>query len=235
LKDKNVNRSHLKTNSCFSAGQIDEFLAEAGGIVRSGDTLVEKGRLDKYLEPARQILEDDHKVRPWARGIVIGELSKKLKIPVSDVENVVSYLLTSGLIALDNGLLKLKDHKPYLKPEQERLVAKLNSILSAGPLASPLKEKFITEDPAYEIVINFLKDKDELVELKNGVLLTSRDFKDILEKVITLFKSEHKVTASQVKDFLKTTRKYAIPLLEKLDELGITKRDGDYRILGENL
>jgi hypothetical protein len=47
-------------------------------------------------------------------------------------------------------------------------------------------------------------------------------------------KSESKVTASQVKDHLKTTRKYIIPLLEELDSMGVTKRDGDFRVLGDN-
>jgi len=97
-----------------------------------------------------------------------------------------------------------------------------------------LKSKFIADDPAYEVVINFLRDKDEIIEFKNGVLLTDRDFKDVVDRVIALLKSEKRLTASQIKDHLKTTRKYAIPLLEKLDDMGVTIRDGDYRIPGDN-
>jgi selenocysteine-specific elongation factor len=37
---------------------------------------------------------------------------------------------------------------------------------------------------------------------------------------------------SQVRDAIGTTRKYAVPLLERLDATGITHRQGDVRVLG---
>ncbi len=235
LKDKNLNRARIKVNSCFSSGQIDDYLSKAKDIVKAGGALVYKDHLDKYLKPAKKILEDDHQLRPWANGLLVGELSKKLKLRASEVEEVVSYLLSSGLIVQDSGFLRLKDHIPHLKPEQKVLAAKLITILSASPLASPLKNKIIADDPAYEVVIDFLVDKGDIIELKNGVLMTQRDFQSIINEVIAFIKSETRVTASQVKDHLKTSRKYAIPLLEKLDAMDITIRDGDYRTLGNDL
>jgi selenocysteine-specific elongation factor len=143
-------------------------------------------------------------------------------------------LISSGEIVQEAGILRLKDHAPSLNPEQKALADQLYAVLSASPLASPLKKKFIAENPAYEIVINFLCEKGDLLELKNGVLFTRDDFRKITEDVIKLMKSEGKVTASQIKDKLKTTRKYVIPLLEKLDSIGVTVRDGDYRMMGQN-
>lgn len=40
-------------------------------------------------------------------------------------------------------------------------------------------------------------------------------------------------TAAELKDAMRTSRKYAIPLLEYFDAQGITRRDGDMRTLGE--
>jgi selenocysteine-specific elongation factor len=39
------------------------------------------------------------------------------------------------------------------------------------------------------------------------------------------------VTVAEIRDWLGTTRKYAVPLCEYLDRVGVTKRDGDLRTL----
>ena len=40
-----------------------------------------------------------------------------------------------------------------------------------------------------------------------------------------------KATVSELKKVINTSRKVAIPVLEKMDRDGITSRQGDYRIL----
>ena len=39
-------------------------------------------------------------------------------------------------------------------------------------------------------------------------------------------------TVAEIRDLLGTTRKYAVPLCEYLDRVGVTRRDGDLRVLG---
>ena len=38
-------------------------------------------------------------------------------------------------------------------------------------------------------------------------------------------------TVAEIRDLLGTTRKYAVPLCEYLDRVGVTKREGDLRTL----
>jgi selenocysteine-specific elongation factor len=40
-------------------------------------------------------------------------------------------------------------------------------------------------------------------------------------------------TVSQIKEQLNLSRKYAVPILEKLDQLNITRREGDKRVLAK--
>jgi selenocysteine-specific elongation factor len=37
------------------------------------------------------------------------------------------------------------------------------------------------------------------------------------------------LTVADIRDMLGTTRKYAVPLCEYLDRVGVTRREGDYR------
>jgi selenocysteine-specific elongation factor len=38
-------------------------------------------------------------------------------------------------------------------------------------------------------------------------------------------------TVAEIRDLLGTTRKYAVPLCEYLDRVGVTRREGDLRLL----
>lgn len=232
-KDVRLDSAVLKLNTCFTSDQIEKFLSGSSDVVQSGAAITDKGMFEKYLEPARQVLQEDHRLRPWVGGITIGDFSRKLHVPADSVSDVVSYLVTSGEFAHSSGLIRLAEHQPHLTSLQKQLGGRLFAILSASPLAAPSKRDFIAEDPAYEVVINFLRDKGDLIELKGDLLFTVADFAKISDKIVNLIKAEKKVTASRIKDHLNTTRKYIIPILEKLDALDITKRDGDFRILGE--
>jgi selenocysteine-specific elongation factor len=232
-KDDKLDIAILKLNSCFTSRQIDSYLNGSGDVVQTGAVISDKGIYDKYLEPAQQVLQEDHHMRPWANGMTIGDFSRKLHIPTGRAGDVVAYLIATGKFAQTAGVIRLSEHVPHLTSSQAQLGSKLFAILSASPLAAPSKRDFVAEDPGYEVVINFLRDKGELIELKGELLFTAADFAKISDKIVKLIKSEQKVTASRIKDYLGTTRKYVIPLLEKLDSLDITKRDGDFRTLGE--
>ena len=43
------------------------------------------------------------------------------------------------------------------------------------------------------------------------------------------------LTVAEIRDLLGTTRKYAVPLCEYLDRIGVTQRDGDIRTLAKEL
>jgi selenocysteine-specific elongation factor len=81
------------------------------------------------------------------------------------------------------------------------------------------------------VVINFLRDRKELVELKGGILFTEKDFNNVVASVTDYLKEARTAKASDIKSHLKSSRKYIIPLLERLDHIGVTMRDGDYRKL----
>jgi selenocysteine-specific elongation factor len=48
---------------------------------------------------------------------------------------------------------------------------------------------------------------------------------------MTSLKSRGQATASELREDTQTTRRFLIPLLEKLDREGVTRRQGDYRTL----
>ena len=226
--------SRLLQNILFERPVMEQairILADQNEITIAGDSIVSRKFLEKFAEPALQIISDEHDRRQWSEGLEPGILAKKLKIGPEQMPVVIDYLVSTGKIAVDKGLLKIIGHQAQLNPDQMRLQGRLHARLSASPLSSPTRKELVDEDPKYEVVIDFLRDKGDIVELKGGILFTRRDFEKIVESLTEFLKISRRATASDIKNHLKTSRKYVIPLLEKLDQMGVTRRDGDYRML----
>jgi selenocysteine-specific elongation factor len=234
IKNEKTPRAKLFQNSPFEKNEMEsalEKMAAAGEILVAGDSVVSAQFLDKYAEPARQVLATDHELRPWADGVEPGLLAKKLKLKPEKLPDLIDFLKANNIAVYEKGFLRLQEHKAELKPEQMALKGKLIAMLSASPLAGPIRKDFIEDDPGYEVVIDFLKDRGEIIELKGGILFTRKNFDEIINRVTEFLKENAKATASDIKSHLNSSRKYIIPLLERLDQIGVTIRDGDYRRL----
>ena len=73
--------------------------------------------------------------------------------------------------------------------------------------------------------------RGDLVQVSPEVLFLPETYEKMVAHVHTHIKREESITLAQVRDLFNTSRKYAQGLLEHLDEIGVTKRVGDKRVL----
>jgi selenocysteine-specific elongation factor len=71
-----------------------------------------------------------------------------------------------------------------------------------------------------------------VVRLEDGVFVPTQVIEETVRRVRTEFKGK-RFSASEFREAMGTTRKYAIPLLEHLDAKGITMRQGDVRVVND--
>ena len=101
--------------------------------------------------------------------------------------------------------------------------------LAAEPFAPPAIDDV---DPAE---IRELIRRGDLVQL-DGVVFAATALDDAARVVARLLAaSPDGITVAAVRDAWGTTRKFAIPLITRLDETGVTRRRGDLRIAGPRL
>ena len=62
-------------------------------------------------------------------------------------------------------------------------------------------------------------------------MFTANAYKEMVDKIVKHLNKEGKITVAQVRDLLKTSRRYAIALMEHLDQQRVTRRLGDDRVL----
>jgi len=179
-------------------------------------------------------LKTYHSRYPHKPGLKAQEIGSKLGMNAEVLQLMVDSLLAERALAHRQGYLALSSHQPQLPQDLKNKEATLWKKLEASGFSPPSREDLIKEDSDYALIITYLIQMGSLVELRDGLLFSSLDFQTIQEQIRELIARKEKVSVADVREKLSTSRKYAVPILEKLDQLGITRRKGDYRILNES-
>lgn len=83
-------------------------------------------------------------------------------------------------------------------------------------------------------VYTALIDLDILIAVSKDVVFRRGDYQRMISEMEKLFAARQSLTAAEVRDHFKTSRKYTLSLLEHLDSTGMTVREGDSRRLRNN-
>lgn len=189
-----------------------------------GGRLFSFARADSLAERARGSLDRHHQDFPLERGMHKNMLAKLLELNEGATDDL---LARDPLISVEGPLVRLRSHAVAITKEQaetrDALVARLDAARFAPP---PIAE--IDADPS---LLNALEDSGELVRIADFYLTTA--LIDEMRIVVTSAIVERgEVTVAEIRDLLQTTRKYALPLCGWLDQMGVTRRIGDVRVLG---
>ena len=80
-------------------------------------------------------------------------------------------------------------------------------------------------------IIKICENQSLLVRIDQSILMTSSNFNILKDKLIIFFKDQSSITVPEFKELLNISRKYAIPILEYLDKIRFTNRNGNIREL----
>jgi selenocysteine-specific elongation factor len=130
----------------------------------------------------------------------------------------------------------LRDHEPKLSHGERRLKNELLEAVRKGGLSPPdtseLAHPSGTRAAVVPELLALLCDEQKLVEISPSLYLDFEIEAELRRKIIEHLSNGSAITMSDLRDLLGTTRKYAVPIGEYLDRIGVTKREGDMRRLG---
>ena len=104
--------------------------------------------------------------------------------------------------------------------------------MSANPLEPPNPKELAPTDTDTK-ALKFLLDTGEALQLSDKAIILSEVFESAKARIVDHIRANGPSTASDLRLAVDTTRRIMIPLLEKLDSDGITRRDGELRVLKE--
>ena len=156
-------------------------------------------------------------------------LRSGLRLEAKVFSAVMVRAVAEGLVTDEGTVVRLPSHTVTLKPGQQRQVDELLARFRSQPYTTPSFKESVAM--VGEEVLSVLISRGDLVQVSSGVLFLSETYKELETRIRMHLEREGSITLAQTRDMLKTTRKYAQALLEHLDEIGVTKRTGDERVL----
>ena len=202
-----------------------------GQLVRRADLAATK---EAYVEA----LTTAHAFAPTRAAAAVAEVRKALakdhgRDLIAHAEHV---LAQEGLIRLEGAKVALASHDPLASLSADSLVrlGEIEARLLGAGLMPPDVATVAGDDEEAAALMALLIDTGRAVALRNGALRQTLTFhhRALLEaapKLRSHFPPPQSFTTGQARAALETTRKYIVPVLEYLDRLGLTRREGDVR------
>jgi selenocysteine-specific elongation factor len=203
-------------------------------LVWDGRWLLHREVRERMAEQIRQALARFHEAHPLRPGLPRESL--KSVLPGWDARAVAWLLQDLEDIVVRADTVALRAFQVALTPEDERRRdALLQAVEAAGlkpPEMSGLLPTVGADDDRGRDLVQWLVARGELVRIDEDLYVTRAAFDRAVETVRSALAAEGALGMSALREVLGTTRKYAVPLLERMDEARITRRMGDTRVLG---
>jgi selenocysteine-specific elongation factor len=151
---------------------------------------------------------------------------------------LADWLLARGHLATADGHVVPRGHAAAMPPEDEALLTALLAEFEEGgfspPAAESLRCRTARNAQRVDELIRLATVRGRLVRISEGIWLHERRWGELVELVSGALRERGSLTVAQIRDLLRSTRRFVVPIVESLDAAGITRRSGDLRTLGPN-
>ncbi len=221
-----MQKSGLERETAVSALQE---LEEGNQIVRLGQQILSQILWQQLGDQVRSIIADYHKTNPLRVGMSREELRSRLKIKPPIFNPLLASLSEESSVVEAQALVHAPTHSVTFSTQQEQAISALKRRMAQGGVTSPSVKacKTAVSDDVYSALL----DLGILKQLNSEVVYATAEYEKLTSQVTTFLQKNGQINAAQTRDLLNTSRKYAIAILEHLDDIKVTRRVGDYRKL----
>jgi selenocysteine-specific elongation factor len=225
-------------------------LLSEGRVYKVGGYWFARHVWEALARDALQLVQDHQQRYPLRRGLSKEEWRTRLNLTAKMATEVFAELHATGRleavepgtserettlterVARPGSLIRLPGFQPQFTAAEQRQVEQLLQRFQAHPYMPPGRSE--AEAMVGGEVVNALLEQGYLVKVGSGegVLFARSAYEAALSKLVTYLREHDRMTVAEARDVIGTSRKYILPLLEHMDSLHITRRQGDERIAG---
>ena len=193
--------------------------------------LISRESFDFLGEKILAYVEQFHEKQPAQKGVLIEKVKTRFGVSDKVLRLVVKTLEKAGRALQAGPRLMLPSHEIALSAQEEKILQKLEEMCYRGEFQSvsleEIRRRFRLSRDRLEKLLALLTERKKIIQGPEGLFIHSLWLDDIIGRVRALEKKE--MTVAEFKTLTGLSRKYAIPLLELLDQMGVTRRRGPER------
>jgi selenocysteine-specific elongation factor len=219
-----------------AARQRLDVLVKSGAAIECGNNrYLSAAALAEARNGLIAVLNGLHDANPLTVGFPKTAMAGALKFHPLTGAKAIETLLHDGSMALNAVGYQIPGRAPQLSPAKARLADRIGEIYKRARFATPRFEELpaLLEAPAPVIapVFEYLLQTGVLVRVDEAVVLHRDCVEECRRRLVERLVAQGSIDVGGFRNLLGTTRKYATPLLEYFDRVGLTRREGDIRKL----
>jgi selenocysteine-specific elongation factor len=174
-------------------------------------------------------LADYHGRHALRAGMPREELKSRVDLPLRAFNAVLAHASGQGLVVEEESVVRLPEHQISFNAEQQSRIDHLLASFADSPYAPPSVSE--CERVIGSELLSVLIEQGKLVRVSESVLFLQETYQEMVSRVVKHIEEQGSITVAEVRDMFGASRKYALALMEYLDEQRVTKRVGDVRVL----
>ena len=227
-----------------SGWQFEALLETLSPLLRGGSLVQVPGEPPRYLDSALfetaldemvKLVEDFHRSHPLQVGLPKEELRSRLfrREPAEIFRFFLDEASRRQKLRVLQDRVALAGHRVELQGEEAGASLRIEESYRKAGLNPPEVEEIMAEmslsRSKLESIYFLLLKQGKLIRIKEGRVFHVEALEALKQKVWEFRRTSEVMDVSTFKDISGTTRKNAIPLLEHLDAIRVTRRDGNFR------
>ena len=234
-RDFALPRATALLKSRFRQAEVDAAIASltaSGAILAADAWLLDAAWWAQRLTECADTIQAHHRAQPQLPGMDFAELSAQAAAQLPDRKLLDLFLagLFAGGCVRSGRHIRWHAHRPALPPALQGAGAKLRAALAVN-LIEPPNPGELAPTPLDKQALKFLIDTGEAIPLDEKAVLLAEGYEKLKQLITAHLQKAGQATASDLRVVTGTTRRILIPLLERLDREGVTRRAGDFRTL----
>ena len=224
--------SKLRAASGSSADEFEAALTQAeasGAVIRLGEDFAQATASHRQLRlEITALLTDHHARNPMQTGMSQEELRSRLDCSTAALAAILANMEDEVTRAGER--VRLLGHEIRFSAEQQARIEQLAAAFARQPSTTPGPREaaaLVGEEVWYALL-----ERGDYVLVAPEVAFSRAAYGEFCAATLRLIDEDGPLSASTLRDHMRTSRKYAIALLEHLDTRGFTKRMDDKRIRG---
>lgn len=231
-----LNTSGVFEYSNFSRAGIEDSIRsveDLGRIARVDNYLTLMDRINPLTENIIQLLGTSHQHKSYLPGVTVEEIARQTSQNNDEQLGLLLRLMENkSQIARDRQFYHLPDFSPRLDEGMKKQAGIIIDRISKARHNYLTVAEIENDLSGSQTTIRFLGGGGKLKMIGNQFITTPELWKQIIDFIEKKLNKDGRVTVAEFRDRFGNSRKYALPVLEYLDGLGITCRDGEYRVKG---
>jgi selenocysteine-specific elongation factor len=233
-KNRYIERKGFLENCCYSAKEVTNhirLLQDQNRLVITDVYVIGSSHWQQQQDKLLDSLHRDHAANPLKKGLSRSMLQSQLDLPKEAFSQMIASLIKSGKIARQEDSVYLSAHKPALSSGQDEMVSAIMQLFKKDASKPPKTREVAEEIPGSEKIVRFMLQQNMLIELPDNILLEKKRYESIKREIIDFLEKKGEISIQDINSLFGFSRKYTIPLLQYLDIKGITRREGNVRVL----